>query len=245
MKMLISLCLLWLSCGMLCSQSVSEEQSISKLLTGKKDPEDQETIAALGIGSLDILVNRLMVEQEIDILPIYARLIGVKYRQFERELPPEKQERILMALAAKIAEIEDVRPTSYLIQGALSQLQGIDHSVVKQLVDKYSHSNQAWTRGAAQQLASSIQYRPSPSSGALHSSPTTSTTAIPAGSAARALSSATTFPPARATDSSVPLAQVPVSEAESHKKSVWKWGVGIAALLVIMAVALRRRAALA
>ncbi|MGV3533966.1 MAG: hypothetical protein ACO1QR_16475 [Chthoniobacteraceae bacterium] len=241
MEILVGLSLLWLSCGVLCSQPASEEESISKLLTGKKDPEDQETIAALGIGSLDILVNRLMAEQGGDMVPMYARLIGIKYRQFAGELLPEKQERILMALAAKIAEIEDVRPTSYLIQGALSQLQGIDHSVVRQLVDKYSHSNQAWTRGTAQQLASSIQYRPSSSRGALHSSPMTSTTPIPAETAAPALPSATPFPHARATDSSVPSAHVPGSAAESQKKSIWLWGVGIAALLVIVAVAFRRR----
>lgn len=161
-------CLIFLPlilCAVVHSQPASDDASIATLLTGRKNPGDQEAIAALGIGSLDILMNHLAGEQDQNKLPIYARLIGIKYRQFSEGLTPDKQAKILTALGAKIREIKDEYPSAYLIQSSLNDLQGINHPVVRQLTDVYLRSDVEWTKNAAQSLKDSLTGAPAPTGG--------------------------------------------------------------------------------
>ena len=147
-------------CSMLYSQNIIDEARITALLSGKKGDDDQEVIASLGIDSIDVFVDRLLKEREQNKLPIYASLIGIKYRQFSDGLTPNKQTKILTALSAKIREIKDEAQSAYLIQSSLNHLQGINHPVVRQLIDVYLRSDVEWTKNAAQSLKDSLTKTP-------------------------------------------------------------------------------------
>jgi hypothetical protein len=208
-------CLIFLPlilCAVVHSQPASEDASIATLLTGRKNPGDQEAIAALGIGSIDILMNHLAVEQDQNKLPIYARLIGIKYRQFSDGLTPDKQAEILTSLSAKIREIKDEYPSAYLIQSSLNDLQGINHPVVRQLIDVYLRSDVEWTKNAAQSLKDSLTETP------------TATKSTPI------------QPPVTAPQESAPSSKSKVTEAKpvtlsTEPKSSTPWS-GVAVLIV-------------
>jgi hypothetical protein len=142
--------------GELHSQSTSDDEKISRLLTGRKNPSDEDAIASLGVGALDSLVKRLEAEQDLNKLPLYSRLISIKYRQFAASLPASKKARILDVLCSKIRNVRDEGSTAYLIQSALGHLHGMSEPQVLQLAEGYLRSQTEWTRKAAQGLRASM-----------------------------------------------------------------------------------------
>lgn len=138
------------------AQQAADDDKVATLLSGRKNPGDQQVIASLGIGSLDSLLVRLKSEHEQNKLPIYARLIGLKYRQFSESLTPAKKTEIITLICSKIKAIKDEGQTAYLIQSSLEHLHGIDHPAVLQLTEEYSKSDVEWTRKAAQTLKATL-----------------------------------------------------------------------------------------
>lgn len=138
------------------AQQATDDDKVATLLSGRKNPGDQQVIASLGIGSLDSLLARLKSEHAQNKVPIYARLIGLKYRQFSENLTPAKQTEIITLICSKIKAIKDEGQTAYLIQSSLEHLHGIDHPAVLQLTEEYSKSDVEWTRKAAQSLKATL-----------------------------------------------------------------------------------------
>jgi len=157
MKTHIALLLPLLLSMTLQAQQPADDERVVALLSGKKNPGDEEIIASLGIDSLEFLLTRLKGEQAQNKVPIYSRLIGLKYRQFSKDLTSEKKTEIMTTLCAKIGAIKDEGITASLIQGSLWQLQGINHPAVLQLIDTYLKSDVEWTRKAAQFLKDSLK----------------------------------------------------------------------------------------
>lgn len=155
------------------SQVTPDDGSLTTLLSGRKNPGDQEAIAKLGISSIDILMDRLAAEQDANKLPIYARLIGIKYRQFADQLTPSKKTEILTELCAKIQGIKDEGPSSYLIQSCLKNLEGINHPTVKQMTEVFLLSPVEWTKSAAESLNRSLVKMPENKESAVSEPPAT------------------------------------------------------------------------
>lgn len=156
MKTLLASFLSLLLCIMAQAQHPTDDEKVATLLSGRKNPGDQEIIASLGIGSLDSLLTRLNGEQDQNKVPVYCRLIGLKYRQFSEHLTPKKRTEIIMLLCSKIRAIEDNGQTAYLIHSSLDHLHGINDPAVLQLIEFYSKSGVDWTRKAAQSLRGSL-----------------------------------------------------------------------------------------
>lgn len=157
MKVLLVFFLSLLLSMTLQAQHPPDDERVAILLSGRKNPEDQEIIASLGIGSLDSLLTRLKGEQDQNKVPLYCRLIGLKYRQFSKELTREKKREIITTLCSKIRAIKDEGSTSYLIQSSLEDMHGIHHPEILQLIDAYLESDVEWTRKAAQSLKDSLK----------------------------------------------------------------------------------------
>ena len=133
------------------------ESQINALLSGKKNDADQEIIASLGVDSIDVFLDRLSKENDQNKLPLYVKIVGIKYRQFSDTFSPIRKEQILTALSFKIREVSDVPPRAYLIQSSLAHLSGINHPVISQLADVYMRSGDEWTKSAAQALKDSVR----------------------------------------------------------------------------------------
>jgi hypothetical protein len=135
------------------AQQSTDNGRIATLLSGRKNPGDQEIIISSRIDSLGPLLSSLKIEQDQNKVPIYCRLIGLKYRQFYEQLTLEKRNEIITLL---ISRIKDEGQTAYLIHSSLEHLHGINHPAVLQLIEFYSNSDVDWTRDAAQSLKGSL-----------------------------------------------------------------------------------------